>query len=207
MIELSEYSGINDRNDPIRFYRLPFIGNLFRRRVEKCLKELSGGHSVLEVGFGSGVTFLHLNDMYNEIHGLDLTANVEAITERFQKLGVMTYLSNGDILNMPYQDSYFDSVLLISILEHLKPEFLYSAFLEISRVLKQNGQVIYGVPIDKKIMDYAFRYLGYNIREYHFSNHKQISEASEVFFKRVSISNIYVFPFGSLYEVCHWEKG
>jgi len=205
MLPLREYAGVN-RDDPIRFYGLPFIGSIFRKRVERCLSELSGGPRVLEIGFGSGVTFLNLNDMYSEIHGLDLTADAGAVTETFQRLGIRTFLRNGDVLNLPYQDGYFDSVLLISILEHLRPESLIPAFREICRVLKRNGQAVYGVPVDKKIMDYAFRSLGYNIRDHHFSDQKQVSAAAGTVFKEVAISNICVWPFGSLYEVGHCKK-
>jgi ubiquinone/menaquinone biosynthesis C-methylase UbiE len=205
MLALHEYAGVNS-DDPIRFYGLPFIGSIFRKRVELCVSELSGGSRVLEIGFGSGVTFLNLNDMYREIHGLDLTANVEDVTATFQRLGIRTFLRNGNVLSLPHQDGYFDSVLLISILEHLRPESLISAFQEISRVLKQTGQVVYGVPVDKKIMDYAFRLLGYKIQEHHFSDQKQVSAAAGTVFKEVAISNICVRPFGRLYEVGHCKK-
>jgi ubiquinone/menaquinone biosynthesis C-methylase UbiE len=205
MLALREYAGVN-RDDPIRFYGLPFIGSVYRKRVERCLSELSGGSRVLEIGFGSGVTFLNLNGMYSEIHGLDLTANAGAVTATFQRLGIRTFLRNGDILDLPYQDGYFDSVLLISMLEHLRPESLIPAFRGIYRVLKQNGQVVYGVPVDKKIMDYAFRLLGYNIQEHHFSDHKQVSEAAGAVFKEVEISNICVWPFGRLYEIGRCKK-
>jgi len=39
-------------------------------------------------------------------------------------------------LKMPYADNYFDTVLLVSILEHLKPLELAQAFVEVNRVLK-----------------------------------------------------------------------
>lgn len=201
MLAISNYVGVINRDDPIRFYNLPFVGSIYRKRVERCFDELSGGERVLEIGFGSGVTFLNLNEMYKEIHGLDLTANTELTTKAFRALGVRTFLKNGDVLDLPYQDNYFDSVLLISILEHLKPESLIVAFREIYRVLKQNGQVVYGVPVDKKIMSHAFWLLGCNIKKYHFSDQKQVAAAIKKIFKDVAISSICVWPFGSLYEI------
>ena len=205
MLDTNKYKGIN-RDDPIRFYNLPFIGSIYRDRVERCLNELTGGGRVLEVGFGSGVTFFNLNNMYKEIHGLDLTANIELIKEAFSTLGVRTFLRNGDILNLPYPDGYFDSILLISILEHLKPELLVPVAREILRVLKPGGQVVYGVPVDKKIMNYTFQLLGCNIRDYHFSDQDQIASAINSVFKKVTISNMCVWPFGKLYEVGHFIK-
>ena len=57
LLPLSEYIGVN-KNDPIRFYNLPVIGELYKKRVELCLSKCLGGENVLEVGFGSGVSFL-----------------------------------------------------------------------------------------------------------------------------------------------------
>ena len=205
MLAPRKYAGVN-RDDPIRFYSLPFIGGIYRKRVERCLSELSGGDRVLEIGFGSGVTFLNLSEMYREIHGVDLTANAELITATFKRLGIQPFLKNGNILDLPYQDGYFDSVLLISILEHLKPESLILAFREIRRVLKRNGQLIYGVPVDKMMMNCAFRFLGYNIHGYHFSNQKQIAASVKAVFKEVAISSICMWPFGKLYEISHFIK-
>jgi ubiquinone/menaquinone biosynthesis C-methylase UbiE len=112
LLPYRQYVGVN-RDDPIRFYRWPIIGALYRRRIELCLVECRGGGRVLEVGFGSGVTFLNLHDLYPEIHGLDLTASVEAVTAVFAARQIKTDLRNGDVLNMPYADDYFDTVLLI----------------------------------------------------------------------------------------------
>lgn len=164
------------------------------------------GDKVLEIGFGSGVAFFNLDEMYREIHGLDLTADVELIEGAFKKLGIRTFLKKGDVLALPYQDNYFDSVLLISTLEHLKPDSLVPAFKEIFRVLKPNGQVVYGVPVDSKIMDWAFRLLGTDIKKHHFSSEKQVVAAAKNFFKEISISNIRVWPLGKLYEVGHFVK-
>ena len=68
LLPLDQYAGVN-RDDPIRFYSLPVIGRMYRRRVEMCLGECTGGQRVLEVGFGSGVSFLNLHERYREIHG------------------------------------------------------------------------------------------------------------------------------------------
>jgi ubiquinone/menaquinone biosynthesis C-methylase UbiE len=205
MLALREYSGV-DKDDPIRFYTMPFIGNLYRKRVEKCLLQLSGGSRVLEIGFGSGVTFLDLSEMYEEIHGVDLVADAESVMAAFEKLGVRTFLKKGNLLDLPYRNGYFDSVLLISTLEHLKPESLIPAFREVWRVLKHDGEVVYGVPVEKMIMDCAFRFLGYNIKEYHFSNQKQIAEAAKKVFKESAISGLRIWPFGKLYEIGRFIK-
>lgn len=71
LLPYREYAGV-DRNDPLRFYFWPVIGAMYRRRIELCLAECKGGQCILEVGFGSGVTFPNLAEIYEEIYGLDL---------------------------------------------------------------------------------------------------------------------------------------
>jgi len=162
----------------------------------------------LEVGFGSGITFLNLSEMYEEIHGLDLNASVEQVSDLFNKKNIRTNLRNGSVLSMPYEDNYFDTVLLISILEHLKPSEQMQAFNEINRVLKPGGQVVYGVPIERTFMVFMFRLLGYNIREHHFSTEKDVFDAARNVLREVRVVRMQSVPsiFGAVYEVGHFIK-
>jgi ubiquinone/menaquinone biosynthesis C-methylase UbiE len=207
LLPSKRYLGINDK-DPIRYYFYPWIGHYYRRRVELCLEELSGGERVLEVGFGTGVSFFNLHELYHETWGIDLTASTDAIAALFREEGIETNLQNGSVFKMPYPDDYFDSVLLISILEHIEPEEQISAFREICRVLKPGGQVVYGTPIERPFMVFLFRVLGVNIREHHFSTEREIAEAAEKVFSRVN-----QFPLrglaglaGPIYEIGHFIK-
>jgi len=205
MLPVGHYA-VADRDDPIRFYQYPIIGRAYRRRVELCLAELRDGNRILEVGFGSGSAFLNLNEKYGEIHGLDLKANVDAVSEVFKKIGIQVFLKNGNVLSMPYADNYFDSILLISILEHLHPESQEEAFREITRVLKKGGQVVYGVPVERPLMYLLFRLFGLDIRKQHFSNEKEIVMHAERFLKKIRISKMKLGPLGSIYEVGHFIK-
>lgn len=207
LLPYKHYVGVN-HNDPIRFYYWPIIGPMYRRRVELCLAECKGGERVLEIGFGSGVTFLNLHGMYKEIHGLDLTASANDVMATFREKQIETYLLNGNVLNMPYADNYFDTVLLISILEHLRPEQQVQAFQEIRRVLKPGGQVVYGVPIERPLMVLMFRLLGYDIRELHYSTEKDVFEAANsvlVKTRHIQMKSLLSF-LGSVYEVGHFVK-
>jgi SAM-dependent methyltransferase len=199
-----EYAAV-DPYDPLRFYYWPVVGPLYQRRVQMCLEECTGGKRVLEVGFGSGLTFLNLNDLYDEIYGIDLKAPVGEVAEMFKRKGVETKLINGSVLAMPYEDGFFDTVLLISILEHLKPEELKQAFSEIRRVLKKGGQVVYGVPVESPFMVFAFRMLGYNIREHHFSTEKEVRLSAAGLLDEVRVKPLKTIM-GPVYEVGHFVK-
>ena len=181
---------------------------MYRKRVELCLNQLTGGQRVLEVGFGSGLSFLNLHDLYEEIHGLDLTADVKAVSDNFAARGIHTHLHNGNVLSMPFEDNTFDSVLLISILEHLKPQEQAQAFGEIRRVLRPGGQCVYGVPVERKLMVFMFRVLGYNIREHHFSTEADVRKAAAEVLREVRVLPMYGTPrfTGRVYEVGHFVK-
>jgi len=181
---------------------------MYRRRVELCLAECGGGARVLEVGFGSGITFLNLNNLYSEIYGLDLEASTQEVSEVFNKRNIKTHLKKGNILAMPYEDNLFDTVLLISILEHLRPEEQLVAFKEIKRVLKPGGHAVYGVPIERPLMVFMFRLLGCDIREHHFSTEKDVFNAANGTMSMIKLVKMKGIPSfcGDVYEVGSFSK-
>jgi ubiquinone/menaquinone biosynthesis C-methylase UbiE len=205
LLPIEEYVGV-DQNDPIRFYSTPIIGELYRRRVEMCLDQLPGGESVLEVGFGSGLTFLNLSEKYVAIYGIDLTADPQAVSAVFERRGIKTELSAGNVVALPYPDNYFDSVLLISILEHLQPSDLKTAFAEIHRVLKPGGQLVYGVPCEKPFMVLMFRLLGYNIREHHFSTEHDVASSASTVFSIGQVVSMKAFGLLEVYQIGVFTK-
>lgn len=202
LLPKNKYPPMN-RDDPLRFYYWPVVGRLYRRRVEMCLAECKSGRRILEVGFGSGLTFLNLRELYDEIYGLDLNAPAAAVADVFSRAGIETKLVNGSVLQMPYQDGFFDTVLLISILEHLRPEQLQKALSEIRRVLRPGGQMVYGVPVDSPFMAVAFRLLGYDIRMHHFSTEKNVYCAAKNAFDEVRIRPMKTVM-GQVYEIGHF---
>jgi ubiquinone/menaquinone biosynthesis C-methylase UbiE len=207
LLPLQEYTGVNEL-DPIKYYTLPIIGKMYRERVQYCLAECKGGDSILEIGFGTGLTFLYLNEIYQQIHGLDLTADVEQISALYEKYHVHTELKTGSVLTMPYEDQSFDTILLISILEHLQPADQEQAFKEMARILKPGGQVIYGVPVERPLMVFMFRVLGHDIRKEHFSTHKNVEEAAQKILHRVSVMDMKGIPAftGAVYQIGHFVK-
>lgn len=198
-----------DEYDPLRFYFWPILGRMYRKRVELCLHMCEPGQRVLDVGFGAGATFLNLNEKYKEICGIDLTADIAGVGKVFQDINIPVNLRNGNLLNMEYPDEFFDTVLLISILEHLKPNEQATAFSEIKRVLKPGGQVVYGVPIERGLSNFVFWLLRANIREHHFSTQIDVADAAKTAFKSGSIIQMKsVLPIlGPVYEIGYFRKG
>lgn len=207
MLEKKAYVTLPD-TDPLIFYYLPYFGPLYRRRVEMALAHCAGGERILEVGYGSGVTFLNLAPKYKEIHGIDLFADADAVTQMWRQQGLETHLKQGDLLALPYPDNYFDTVLLISILEHVRAEDQAQAMREIHRVLKPGGQMVYGVPVERPLMVFAYRVLGYDIRQHHFSTQLDVSEAAGKYFTQAALKDLRsMMPFvGTIYQVGNFVK-
>lgn len=175
-----------------------------------CLAECSGGENVLEVGFGSGLTFSNLNRLYKKIFGVEKNSpiSIADITAYFTNRNIPVFLSSGDLLQLPYADDQFDTVLIISVLEHLKPHEQARAFSEIHRVIRPGGQLVYGVPFDRPLMTFLYRVLGYEIRHFHFSNQNIIREQAQKQFCKVEFENIELLKlkFFSVYQVVNCIK-
>jgi SAM-dependent methyltransferase len=173
MLAAGEYSWTGEA-DPIRYYRLPLIGRLFQRRVARCIALLPPGKRVLELGYGSGVSFLNLAERYEEIHGIDLHNRASEVERSFSENGLTLKLRQGSIAKLPYEDGSFDAALAISIHEELPLHQQEAAFAEVYRVLRPGGCYVVGVPGVNVLMNAALYMLGCNIGKYHVSTEADV---------------------------------
>ena len=175
MLAPSEYVRIQD--DPTRYYRVPLLGWIYRRRVARCISMLPAGGRVLEIGYGSGVSFLNLSQKFSEIHGIDLHAHSDEVAHSFTHTQSNIHLRQGDVRALPYEDGSFDAAIAVSIHEHLPPDTQDEAFAEVRRVLAPGGCYVVGVPGVNAMMTTAFYALGWDIRPYHISKETRVLEA------------------------------
>ena len=153
--------------DPIRYYRRPVIGWLFRERINKGLRLLGERHfgAVLEVGYAAGALQLVLAKVADELHGIDLDADPRPVTEMLAARGVTSDLRRGDVLALPYADETFDLVTCFSVIEHLKG--YERALGEMRRVLAPGGWLLLGMPSVNLTMELGFRAIGFKGVEDH----------------------------------------
>ena len=176
MLAAGEYSWTGEA-DPIRYYRLPLVGRLFQRRVARCIALLPRGKRVLELGYGSGVSFLNLAERYEEIHGIDLHDRASEVERSFSENGLRLRLRKGSIAKLPYEDGSFDAALAISIHEELPLHQQEAAFAEVHRVLRPGGCYVVGVPGVNILMNAALYMLGCNIGKYHVTTEEEVIAA------------------------------
>jgi SAM-dependent methyltransferase len=187
----------NGPTDPIEFYRRPIVGYLFRARINMGLRLLGDRRfaRTLEVGFGAGAVLLALAPSARELFGIDLDADPEVTRRALQQHGVIADLRNGNVYELPFEESFFDLVVSYSVFEHLH-EYA-RALREVSRVLRPGGQFLLGMPAVNRAMEWGFRAIGFKgIADHHVTTPSEVATAfagagfSEISKKRLGIPGI-----------------
>jgi SAM-dependent methyltransferase len=165
--------------DPIEHYRRPFIGWLFRERINIGLRLLDSHkryRRALDVGYGSGVTLLALSSVVDELYGADTDADPRAMYRFLDDRGVKARLHRDDARDLHYDSGTFDLVVSFSTFEHIAD---YPAALrEVARVLQPGGEFLLGMPAVSRVMELAFRAIGVrDIDDHHVTTPAQVAEA------------------------------
>jgi ubiquinone/menaquinone biosynthesis C-methylase UbiE len=109
------------------------------------------GERLLEVGSSSGYRIERYSKIGLGLYGID--ADHEAI-EAGRVSNSAVKLIEGDACKLPFPNSFFDKVLCVHLLEHLKnPQ---KAIDEIARVLKPSASAVIVVPCERLRGDTAF---------------------------------------------------
>jgi len=98
---------------------------------------------ILEIGCGHGHHLRYDRNAYAGYVGLDIEYNfLCTLRERYRG----TYVVNGDAYELPFRDESVDCVLSVYSFEHLRR--LPVCLSEIRRVLKQEGELLVGLPAE-----------------------------------------------------------
>lgn len=94
---------------------------------------IADSERILEVGCGSGLNLVKLHDINPEIefHAVDITKD-PALHDYIQFIQL-----DLDNQTLPYPDDFFDTILMVHVIEHLKHPLNLAS--ELARVLKQGG--------------------------------------------------------------------
>lgn len=101
------------------------------------------GKKTLDVACGSG-DLLKMNKEL--IYGIDL--NKTMVTSLQNENCLVSFAS---VIDIPFEDDFFDVINCSNIIEHLNPKDAYKMFLEMKRVLKSGGNIIFKTPMPKTI--------------------------------------------------------
>jgi len=117
--------------------------------------ELAGdikGKIVLDAGCGDGWYSAQMQKAGAEVHGTDFSGKAISFAEIIVP---DVSFKTGSLLELPYEDNFFDVVFSFQVLEHIPPEDLPRAIKEVARVLKPDGLFIPSVPTTIRPMSAA----------------------------------------------------
>ncbi|MFP5387386.1 MAG: bifunctional 2-polyprenyl-6-hydroxyphenol methylase/3-demethylubiquinol 3-O-methyltransferase UbiG [Bacteriovoracia bacterium] len=100
------------------------------------------GQKVLDVGCGGGFTCEFMAKRGARVSGIDLSAaSIETAREHARESGLNITYQKGEGENIPFEDSSFDIVTCVDVLEHV-PD-LTKVLSEIHRVLRPGGTFLF----------------------------------------------------------------
>lgn len=135
---LNRRAPITRKGDPMTHDRLVSVTKLLS---EENIK-------VLNIGFGAGdlETYVLKEDSRFKWCGVDISqASVKSAKKRFTK-GIFKI---GKIDELKFSKQFFDYVVILEVLEHVRPSKLFSSLKEVKRVLKREGKIIVSVPLNE----------------------------------------------------------
>ena len=166
----------NDAHDPLPYYYHPWVGWLYRHRLQMGLDLLpQGGNRVLEIGVGSGVLVPTLTRRYSEYTGTDLTLapGLDALVAPGCRA---TFRSANLLRDEDLPADHFDAIVCFSVLEHIADSD--GAARGLARALAPGGTLVTGYPMVSPLMTRAFGLIGFKgIDDHHVSPPIQISTA------------------------------
>lgn len=117
-------------------------------RINKVLSKINYQQSILNLGVGSGRLEARLlpKVMPDQYLGTDITK------ETLKKLrhAFPTYhFKKTQLEKLPLANASFDQVLLLEVLEHIRPNKTFLVLAELNRVLKKHGTLFISVPVNE----------------------------------------------------------
>jgi len=117
-----------------------------REAGEQALNVQQGEH-VLEIGYGTGNTMIHLATAVGDsgsVSGIDVsTGMLDVATKKLESKGFAERidLCVGDARKLPYEDNTFDAVFASFTLELFPLDDIPAVLAEVTRVLKPGGRL------------------------------------------------------------------
>lgn len=196
----------NDAHDPLPYYYHPWVGWLYRHRLQLGLDMLpTGGARVLEIGVGSGVLVPTLTRRYREYTGSDLVLR-EGLQDLVSK-GCTAEFRSADLLRDDLPEGHFDAIVCFSVLEHIRD--VDGAARGLARALAPEGTLVVGYPMVNRMMSRAFDLIGFKgIDDHHVSTPAEIERALSGVLKRTGRA---AFPpaapvAAAVYQCSRWTR-
>lgn len=168
------------------FQEILFASNDISRKLE-----LDRDDIVLEVGCGAGLFELLFTRWVKEIHATDYSEEMIKKAKSNTKNYKNVTVKQTDIRNMPYEDEYFDKVIVNSVIQYLENlDEVKNALAELKRVVKKGGKILVSMNLDsnkKKNYYNGYYKLGFSDEEI---KEKIATSNKSLWFDRNNLKNI-----------------
>lgn len=116
-----------------------------RLGVPLDLAEITPGMSILDVGCGRGEILVQASRRGARAFGFDyaipaLEMAADALARQEDSARVLIH--RGNVQWLPYPDNSFDRVFMLDVVEHLYPEELHRALIEVHRTVRPRGRLV-----------------------------------------------------------------
>jgi len=113
---------------------IPKISKLFKKQ---------GVKKILDLGCGTGRHLVFFAKKGFDVYGIDIAKQGIEISRRWlKKEGLKANLKISDVYKkLPYQDSFFDAIISIRVVNHGKIEDIRKLIKEMERILKPKGLI------------------------------------------------------------------
>lgn len=147
----------------VELYRFKTIINLLGNKKYPKL---------LEVGTGSGILLPELSRHCEKLYACDIHPHMDKIKNLLQQYNIENYeLKSQGIEKTDYPDNFFDVIVAVSVLEFV--DDLQAAFLEIKRILKDDGFFVTICPMHSNFLDYIVSFYADKSAEEEFGDSRK----------------------------------
>lgn len=115
-----------------------------KNQLSAWFSEINSGLQVFDLGSATGANSLHISGMGHYVTSVEFSDIGVAIQ---QQKGIKVV--QADARRLPFQDSSFDLIVCLDVLEHIVEDDLAAS--EIFRVLKPGGSFLISVPEDPRL--------------------------------------------------------
>jgi 2-polyprenyl-3-methyl-5-hydroxy-6-metoxy-1,4-benzoquinol methylase len=143
---------------------------------------------LLDIGAGKGfVEELITQNRYIELYGNDISEfSVKSLKSKFK--GSFSVQS---IYKLKYKNDFFDTILLLEVLEHIPPSKTFSVLRKIRKLIKGHGYFILSVPLNEGL-EHMDKNLNGHLRTY--TKELLTAELEINGFKILNYKYLYAFP-------------
>ena len=118
-------------------------------RNERVIKLASGGKRLLDLGCGFGDMLYLMRSGYEDLYGVDPSdAMVKQSQSNLEARSVENpfFIQRGLAETLDYDDEFFDTILMLDVYEHVRPEVRVQVLSDVRRLLKPGGELLLATP-------------------------------------------------------------